>query len=156
MFFIFVMCVFLNIEDKIKNPLGFLDDWEDDLLFRYPEKDLKSKEGYRDYDTSDRAKGFEEIEMTANQNPPKRWFKNHEGKQLHLITSDVGVPNSIINHMAFSTKNLKDVVLHLRKNNINYWTDEGEKNIIRYRKDGVRQVKIQDPEVHWIEMNEAY
>ena len=94
--------------------------------------------------------------MTANQNPPKRWFKNHEGKQLHLITSDVGVPNSIINHMAFSTKNLKNVVLHLRKNNINYWTDEGEKNIIRYRKDGVRQVKIQDPEVHWIEMNEAY
>ena len=100
--------------------------------------------------------GFEEIEMTANQNPPKRWFKNHEGKQLHLITSDVGVPSSIINHMAFSTKNLKDVVLHLRKNNINYWTDEGEKNIIRYRKDGVRQVKIQDPEVHWIEINEAY
>ena len=100
--------------------------------------------------------GFEEIEMTANQDPPKRWFKNHEGKQLHLITSDVGVPSSIINHMAFSTKNLKDVVLHLRKNNINYWTDEGEKNIIRYRKDGVRQVKIQDPEVHWIEINEAY
>ena len=100
--------------------------------------------------------GFEEIEMTANQNPPKRWFKNHEGKQLHLITSDVGVPNSIINHMAFSTKNLKDVVLHLRKNNINYWTDEGEKNIIRYRKDGVRQVKIQDPEGHWIEINEAH
>ena len=100
--------------------------------------------------------GFEEIEMTANQNPPKRWFKNHEGKQLHLITSDVGVPNSIINHMAFSTKNLKDVVLHLRKNNINYWTDEGEKNIIRYRKDGVRQVKIKDPEGHWIEINEAY
>ena len=99
--------------------------------------------------------GFEEIEMTANQNPPKRWFKNHEGKQLHLITSDVGVPNSIINHMAFSTKNLKDVVLHLRKNNINYWTDEGEKNIIRYRKDGVRQVKIQDPEGHWIEINES-
>tara|TARA_B100000780_G_scaffold4343_1_gene3493 strand:- start:159 stop:599 length:441 start_codon:yes stop_codon:yes gene_type:complete len=100
--------------------------------------------------------GFEEIEMTANQNPPKRWFKNHEGKQLHLIASDLGVPNSIINHMAFSTKNLKDVVLHLRKNNINYWTDEGEKNIIRYRKDGVRQVKIQDPEGHWIEINEAY
>ena len=100
--------------------------------------------------------GFEEIEMTANQNPPKRWFKNHEGKQLHLIASDVGVPNSIINHMAFSTKNLEDVVLHLRKNKIDYWTDEGEKNIIRFRKDGVRQIKIQDPEGHWIEINEAH
>jgi len=100
--------------------------------------------------------GFEEIEMTANQDPPKRWFKNHEGKQLHLIASDVGVPNSIINHMAFSTKNLEDVVLYLRKNKIDYWTDEGEKNIIRFRKDGVRQVKIQDPEGHWIEINEAH
>ena len=99
--------------------------------------------------------GFEEIEMTANQDPPKRWFKNHEGKQLHLIASDVGVPNSIINHMAFSTKNLEDVVLYLRKNMIDYWTDEGEKNIIRFRKDGVRQVKIQDPEGHWIEINEV-
>ena len=75
---------------------------------------------------------------------------------MHLIASDVGVPNSIINHMAFSTKNLKDVVLHLRKNKIDYWTDEGEKNIIRFRKDGVHQVKIQDPEGHWIEINEAH
>ena len=93
--------------------------------------------------------------MTANQDLLKRWFKNYEGKQLHLITSDIGVPNSIINHMVFSIKNLEDVVLHLRKNNTNYWTDGGEKNIIRFRKDGVRQVKIQDPEGHWIEINEA-
>ena len=38
--------------------------------------------------------GFEEIEMTANRYPPKRWFKNHEGKQLHLISSNAGVPNT--------------------------------------------------------------
>ena len=33
------------MEDKIKNPLNSLDHWEDDLLERYPEKNLKSKEG---------------------------------------------------------------------------------------------------------------
>jgi catechol 2,3-dioxygenase-like lactoylglutathione lyase family enzyme len=100
--------------------------------------------------------GFEEIEMTASQLPPKRWLKNHEGKQLHLIKSEDGAPNTIINHMAFSTVNLDKVVKHLRKNNIDYWTDEGKKNVVRIRKDGVRQVKIQDPEGHWIEINEAY
>jgi len=99
--------------------------------------------------------GFEEMEVTADQTIPKRWLHNHEGKQLHLITSEDGVPNTIINHMAFSTLNLDDVVAHLRKNKVDYWTDEGKKNEVRIRKDGVRQIKIQDPEGHWVEINEA-
>ena len=100
--------------------------------------------------------GFEEIEVTASQNPPKRWLMNHEGKQLHLITSDDKAPTTIKNHMAFSTADLDKVVAHLQKNKVDYWTDEGKKNVVRIRKDGVRQVKIQDPEGHWIEINEAY
>ena len=44
--------------------------------------------------------------------------------------------------MAFSTLNLDEVVAHLRKNKVDYWTDEGKKNEVRIRKDGVRQVKI--------------
>jgi catechol 2,3-dioxygenase-like lactoylglutathione lyase family enzyme len=100
--------------------------------------------------------GFEEIEVTASQNPPKRWLMDHEGKQLHLITSDDQAPTTIINHMAFSTADLDKVVAHLQKNKVDYWTDEGKKNVVRIRKDGVRQVKIQDPEGHWIEINEAY
>ena len=100
--------------------------------------------------------GFEEIEVTASQNPPKRWLMNHEGKQLHLITSDDQAPTTIINHMAFSSADLDKVVAHLQKNKVDYWTDEGKKNVVRIRKDGVRQVKIQDPEGHWIEINEAY
>ena len=100
--------------------------------------------------------GFEEIEVTASQNPPKRWLINHEGKQLHLITSNDGAPNTIVNHMAYSTRDLDKVVEHLQKNKVDYWTDEGNKNVVRIRKDGVRQVKIQDPEGHWVEINEAY
>ncbi len=99
--------------------------------------------------------GFEEMEVTASQTNPKRWMRNHEGKQLHLISSEDGTPNTIVNHMAFSTHNLEAVIAHLRSNKIDYWTDEGQKNVIRIRKDGVRQVKIQDPEGHWIEINEA-
>ena len=136
-------------------PLILLDQ-QDRFKFSFNHQALPAMKLQETGDFYIKILGFEEIEMTANQDPPKRWFKNHEGKQLHLIASDVGVPNSIINHMAFSTKNLEDVVLYLRKNNINYWTDEGEKNIIRFRKDGVRQIKIQDPEGHWIEINEAH
>lgn len=58
--------------------------------------------------------------------------------------------------MAFSTTNLDKVVEHLQKNKVDYWTDVRKKNVVRIRKDGVRQVKIQDPEGHWIEINEAY
>jgi inositol oxygenase len=42
--------------NKEKNPLKSLDDWEDDLLERYPEKP-KEKEGFRDYENSKRADG---------------------------------------------------------------------------------------------------
>lgn len=61
------MYFFLNMEDKIKNPLDFLDDWEDDILLRYPEKDLKSKEEYRDYDTSDRAESVKKFYSLNHQ-----------------------------------------------------------------------------------------
>ena len=77
---------------------------------------------------------FEEIEATASQNPPKRWIINHEGKQLHLIPSDDGAPNSIVNHMAFSTTNLDKVVEHLQKNKVDYWTDEGKKKKCEFEK----------------------
>ena len=56
--------------------------------------------------------GFKEIEVTASQTIPKRWVQNHEGKQLHLITSNDGAPNTIINHMAFSTSNFDTFVKH--------------------------------------------
>ena len=99
--------------------------------------------------------GFKEIEVTASQTIPKRWVQNHEGKQLHLITSNDGAPNTIINHMAFSTSNFDTFVKHLKQNKITFWTDEGKKNVVRIRKDGIRQVKFQDPEGHWIEVNES-
>ena len=55
------------MKDKIKNPLDSLDHWEDDLLERYPEKNLKSKEEYRDYDTSDRAEGVKNFYRLNHQ-----------------------------------------------------------------------------------------
>ena len=70
---------------------------------------------------------------------------NHQAlpvKQIHLITSNDGAPNTIVNHMAYSTRDLDELVEHLQKNKVDYWTDEGKKNVVGIRKDGVRQVKI--------------
>lgn len=41
------MTAFNNAE---RSPLASLDQWEDDLLIRYPETDTKAKEDYRNYD----------------------------------------------------------------------------------------------------------
>ena len=63
------------MEDKIKNPIDSLDHWEDDLLVRYPEKDKKAKEEYRDYDTSDRAEVL------------KNFYKlNHEHQTYNFVS----------------------------------------------------------------------
>ena len=75
-------------------------------------------------------------------------------KNFHFFKNQLS-SNTIVNHMAFLTHNLEVIIAHLKINKIDYWTDEGQKNVIRIRKDGVRQVKIQDPEGHWIEINEA-
>ena len=36
------------------NPLSHLDDWEDDIIKRYPEPHTKQKEEYRNYKDSPR------------------------------------------------------------------------------------------------------
>ena len=55
------------MENKNTNPLQSLDHWEDDLLERYPEANSKSKEEYRDYDTSDRAEGVRAFYMLNHE-----------------------------------------------------------------------------------------
>ena len=45
-----------KFSEKEINPLGSLDEWEDDVLQRYPDPDTiakeKAKEEYRNYDLS--------------------------------------------------------------------------------------------------------
>jgi len=50
------------------NPLKNIEDWEDDLLQRYPEKTSeKTKEAFRDYENSDRAAGVREFYKLNHQ-----------------------------------------------------------------------------------------
>jgi inositol oxygenase len=56
-----------NFSEKGLNPLGSLDEWEDDVISRYPEPGTKQKEDYRNYVDSDRVatvKRFYELNHT--------------------------------------------------------------------------------------------
>jgi inositol oxygenase len=43
-----------KFSEKELNPLGSLDEWEDDVVLRYPEPGTKQKENYRNYVDSER------------------------------------------------------------------------------------------------------
>ena len=101
--------------------------------------------------------GLEEIPVGAGQDPPKRWFKTNNGKEIHLIQSASEInklPKSI--HMAFSPTNFESFIDNLKKNEIDYSNWKGELNTIQERVDGQRQIWIQDPQGYWIEINDIH
>ena len=98
--------------------------------------------------------GFEEIEVGAGQNPPKRWFKSDDGMEIHLISTKEklkSIPKGV--HMAFSVKNFDLFINNLKGNNITYGNWRGDKNQIQLRNDGYKQIFFQDPQGYWIEVN---
>ena len=98
--------------------------------------------------------GFEEIEVGAGQNPPKRWFKSDDGMEIHLISTKdklKSIPKGV--HMAFSVKNFDLFINNLKGNNITYGNWRGDENQIQLRNDGYKQIFFQDPQGYWIEVN---
>lgn len=98
---------------------------------------------------------LKEIENTAS-NSKTRWFALGEGKQLHLIPR----PNAEIKtnkavHFALAIADLNAFIRHLKSLNIAYsdWLGTASKDYIR--KDGVEQFYFQDPDLYWIEVNNA-
>ena len=56
--------------------------------------------------------------------------------------------------MAFSVKNMKDFMNHLKIQNIEFGSWSGEIGTYGLRDDGVKQIYLQDPTGFWIEINE--
>ena len=59
--------------------------------------------------------GLQEIPVGAGQDPPKRWFKTNNGKEIHLIQSASEI-NELpkIDNMAFSPKNFELFIDNLK------------------------------------------
>ena len=99
--------------------------------------------------------GFEEIE-NASGGSPKRWFKNSEGKEIHLIHRGKIVeelPKDI--HMAYKVEDILSFIEHLNKLGIEFSDWPGNKNQVQLRQDGFNQIYIQDPTGYWIEINDV-
>ncbi|MFN4762363.1 VOC family protein [Gillisia sp. Q332] len=98
---------------------------------------------------------LKEIEVPYS-NPVLRWFSLGEDLQLHLVKdNNEGVKLHKAIHIALNVSHFDAFVDYLKENKIPYsdWLGEAEK--VAIRGDGVKQVYIQDPDGHWIEINDA-
>ena len=114
----------------------------------------------RDLDTSARfyseVLGLPEIEKkTARVNV--RWFGLDAGCAIHLILGATEVPASRprSTHFALATSSFDETVRHLADCRVAFQDLSGALGQVSLRPDGVRQVYFQDPDGHWIEINDA-
>ncbi len=98
---------------------------------------------------------LKEIEVPYS-NPVLRWFSLGEDLQLHLVKdNNNGVKLHKAIHIALNVSNFDAFVDYLEENKIPYSDWLGEAGKVAIRGDGVKQVYIQDPDGHWIEINDA-
>jgi catechol 2,3-dioxygenase-like lactoylglutathione lyase family enzyme len=83
-----------------------------------------------------------------------RWFALADGKELHLISiiKKKFVINKAI-HMGLSTNNFDEFIQRLVALKIPYSDWPGKPNTVNIRTDGIKQIFFQDPDGHWIEVN---
>jgi lactoylglutathione lyase len=99
---------------------------------------------------------LKEIKNTASDSKT-RWLHFDDGRQLHIIPR----PNEEIKtnkavHFALSTSNLNAFIEHLVDLNIVYTDWEDTPNKVYIRKDGIKQIYLQDPNNYWIEINDDH
>jgi lactoylglutathione lyase len=85
------------------------------------------------------------------------WFSLGSAGQLHLIQfNDSTVTRNKHDHVCFSVKSIDDFVATLNQYKIPYMNWSGVAQTITTRVDGVRQVFFQDPDGHYIEVNDDF
>ncbi len=83
------------------------------------------------------------------------WFDLSATSRLHLIQgADKNIKRDKNDHMCFSVPSVDRFVARLKENKIPYFNWPGVADSITVRVDGVKQVYFQDPDGHWIEIND--
>ena len=83
------------------------------------------------------------------------WFSLAPGGQLHLIQGATGGTTHDKNdHLCFSVPSVDAFIANLDKRGIEYTNWPGTAKAPTVRVDGVKQVYFQDPDGHWIEIND--
>lgn len=84
------------------------------------------------------------------------WFTLGPAGSLHLIEgAEANIKRDKNDHLCFSVKSIEDFIANLDKHKIEYTNWPGTAKAPTVRVDGVKQVYFQDPDGHWIEINNA-
>ena len=76
--------------------------------------------------------------------------------QIHLIggrTEPVHTPIDV--HFALRVQNLSDIMTRLDADRIAWSDSDNNPHVTQMRRDGVRQIYLQDPDGYWLEVNEG-
>jgi lactoylglutathione lyase len=85
------------------------------------------------------------------------WFTLGAAGQLHLIQgAGKAITHNKNEHLCFSVKSIEDFIANLATHKITYTNWPGTANAPTVRVDGVKQIYFQDPDGHWIEINNDY
>ena len=83
------------------------------------------------------------------------WFTLGPAGHVHLIQAPgANVKYNKTNHLCFSVSSIANFIANLEKHKVPYSNWAGEPSTITIRPDGVRQIYLQDPDGHWIEIND--
>lgn len=82
------------------------------------------------------------------------WFTLGSAGHLHLIQgAEANVKRDKNDHLCFSVRSIEDFIANLDKHHIEYTNWPGTAKAPTVRVDGVKQIYFQDPDGHWIEIN---
>ncbi|MCX2482552.1 VOC family protein [Pedobacter sp. MR2016-24] len=84
------------------------------------------------------------------------WFTLGKAGQMHLIKGESRkVEHDKNEHLCFSVASIPHFIVKLDQQKINYSDWPGKPQSVTVRVDGVKQLYFQDPDGHWIEVNDA-
>jgi len=85
------------------------------------------------------------------------WFSLGSAGQLHLIQgSNYEIRRNKNEHLCFSIPSVDKFINHLHKFSIEYSNWPGTAKEPTVRVDGVKQIYFQDPDGHWLEINDDH
>lgn len=86
-----------------------------------------------------------------------RWFSVDGFRTIHLIggAPEAERPRPLSTHLAFASKQFETALAQLSEHEVRYVNLALEEGNVTTRADGIRQIYFQDPDGHWIEINDA-
>jgi lactoylglutathione lyase len=85
------------------------------------------------------------------------WFTLGPAGHLHLIQgAEANIKRDKNDHLCFSVRSIENFISNLEKHRVEYTNWPGTAKAPTVRVDGVKQIYFQDPDGHWIEINNDF